>query len=77
MFTVRWHCILSLIFISGRSYIVIWGSFPKFISLITAFITVFSSGGVKEKGASKLDLEVASVYVDKEFSRLTDNELIT
>ena len=29
-------------------------------NLFSAFITVFSSGGVKEKGASKMDLEIAS-----------------
>lgn len=36
-------------------------TFPAMISIVlAAFITVFSSGGVKEKGASKMDLEVAS-----------------
>jgi len=38
-------------------------TFPAMITIVlAAFITVFSNGGVKEKGASKMDLEVASVH---------------
>jgi FlaG/FlaF family flagellin (archaellin) len=29
--------------------------------VLAAFITVFSSGGVKEKGATQIDLEVAQL----------------
>ena len=29
---------------------------------MAAFLTVFTNGGIKEKGQSKLDLEVATVY---------------
>eukprot|EP01038_Epipyxis_sp_PR26KG_P005858 gene5858-8081_t len=37
-------------------------TFPAMITIvIVAFITVFSTGSVKEKGASKMDLEVAQV----------------
>ena len=37
-------------------------TFPTMITIVlAAFITVFSSGGVKEKGAPQIDLEVAQV----------------
>jgi len=36
-------------------------------NLFSAFITVFSSGGVKEKGASKMDLEIASTLSQDDF----------
>lgn len=36
-------------------------TFPTMIAIvISAFIVVFTNGSVKEKGASKMDLEVAS-----------------
>lgn len=42
-------------------------TFPAMVALVmAAFLTVFTNGGIKEKGQSKLDLEVATVY-DRNF----------
>jgi len=39
-------------------------TFPAMVALVVAaFVTVFSNGGIKEKGQSKLDLEVASLMI--------------
>ena len=44
-------------------------TFPSMIAIVLgAFIVVFSSGSVKEKGAPKLDLEVARL-MDNSISR--------
>ncbi len=38
-------------------------TFPAMVALVmAAFLTVFTNGGIKEKGQSKLDLEVATFY---------------
>lgn len=46
-------------------------TFPTMITIVlAAFITVISSGGVKEKGEPKMDLEVATI-VQNIHDRLT------